>query len=102
MYIPQPIDTSDIKLSEELLLLIAQLARNMHDNWAIVRINDDWAYGPEHGDDYKHQPCLVDYDDLLESVGARFSSEGVSCEVFMELVKAYDNNVQRMCGDGQL
>lgn len=35
-------------------------------------------------------------------LGARFSSEGVSCEVFMELVKAYDNNVQRMCGDGQL
>lgn len=66
-YTPKPIDTTDIELSEELLLLTEQLARNVHDNWAIGRINDGWTYGPERNDTLKHHPCLVDYDDLPES-----------------------------------
>ena len=66
-YSPKPIDTTDIELSEELLLLTEQLARNVHDNWAIGRINDGWTYGPERNDTLKHNPCLVDYDDLPES-----------------------------------
>ena len=66
-YTPKPIDTTDIELSEELLLLTEQLARNVHDNWAIGRINDGWTYGPERNDTLKHHPCLVDYSDLPES-----------------------------------
>ena len=66
-YSPQPIDTTDVVLPEELLLLTEQLARNVHDNWAIGRINDGWTYAPERNDTLKHHPCLVDYDDLPES-----------------------------------
>ena len=34
MYKPQPIDTSDVRLSEDMLSLIEKLAENTHDVWA--------------------------------------------------------------------
>lgn len=65
-YSPHPIDTSDIELNDELKQLVEQLARNVHDNWAMGRINDGWTYGPTRNDTLKLHPCLVDYDDLPE------------------------------------
>jgi len=66
-YFPTPIDTTDVELNDELKQLVEQLARNVHDNWAIGRINDGWTYGPTRNDALKHHPCLVDYDDLPEN-----------------------------------
>lgn len=66
-YIPKPVDTSDVELSDELKQLVEQLARNVHDNWSIGRINEGWTYGPERNDALKQHPCLVNYDDLPES-----------------------------------
>lgn len=66
-YIPHPIDTSDVELSEELLLLTEQLARNVHDIWSVGRLSEGWTYGPERSDTLKQNPCLVDYSDLPES-----------------------------------
>lgn len=66
-YTPTPIDTTDVELDDELKLLVEQLACNVHNNWAIGRINDGWTYGPERNDTLKQHPCLVDYDDLPEN-----------------------------------
>jgi len=66
-YLPHPIDTSDVELPDELKQLVEQLARNVHDNWAVGRINDGWTYGTERNDELKQHPCLVDYDNLPES-----------------------------------
>ena len=66
-YTPTPINTTDVELSDELKQLVEQLARNVHDNWAIGRLNDGWTYGPERNDALKQHPCLVDYNDLPES-----------------------------------
>lgn len=66
-YTPHPIDTSDVELSNELKLLTEQLARNVHDIWALGRFNDGWTYGPKRNDTLKQNPCLVDYDELPES-----------------------------------
>lgn len=66
-YTPNPIDTSDVELEDELKQLVEQLARNVHDNWAVGRINEGWTYGPERNDALKQNPCLVDYDELPES-----------------------------------
>ena len=38
MYKPQPIDTSDAQLNEEILELTEQLAENAHDVWARRRL----------------------------------------------------------------
>ena len=37
-YTPQPIDTSDIQLPEELELLVEEMSKNVHDVWAETRI----------------------------------------------------------------
>ncbi|MDR1738938.1 MAG: Ryanodine receptor Ryr, partial [Candidatus Symbiothrix sp.] len=46
-YTPQPLDTSRIKLSPDLLQLTELLAKNTHDIWAAGRIAEGWHYGAE-------------------------------------------------------
>lgn len=66
-YTPTPADTKDVKLTEELLPLVEEMAKNVHEVWAQNRINDGWTYGPERDDVNKKHPCLVPYDELPES-----------------------------------
>lgn len=65
-YVPQPMDTSDVQLPEELNELVEKMAKNVHDVWAQSRISQGWTYGPERNDALKHHPCLVPYEELLE------------------------------------
>lgn len=65
-YVPQPIDTGDIQLPEELNVLIEQMAKNVHEVWAQSRIEQGWTYGEERSDALKQHPCLVPYEELLE------------------------------------
>lgn len=67
MYTPKPIDTSNIKLSEDLLALTEKISENVHDVWAEGRIKDGWKYGPVRDDLKKETPCLVPYSQLPES-----------------------------------
>ncbi len=66
-YIPNPADTNSVKLPKELLPLIEEMAKNVHEVWAQNRINDGWSYGPVRDDDNKKHPCLVPYEELPES-----------------------------------
>ena len=65
-YVPQPVDTSDVQLPEELNELVEKMAKNVHDVWAQSRISQGWTYGPERNDALKHHPCLVPYEELPE------------------------------------
>lgn len=65
-YIPQPIETGDIKLPEELELLVEDMSKNVHEVWAQTRIAQGWTYGIERKDDLKQRPCLVPYEKLSE------------------------------------
>lgn len=65
-YVPQPMDTSDIHLPEELNLLIEAMAKNVHEVWAQSRMEQGWTYGAERNDALKHHPCLVPYEELPE------------------------------------
>jgi len=67
MYTPKPIDTSDIKLPEELLALTEQIAENVHDIWSVGRLSQGWTYGKKRDDAKKETPCLVPYSELPES-----------------------------------
>ncbi|MBR0309673.1 MAG: Ryanodine receptor Ryr [Paludibacteraceae bacterium] len=66
-YIPQPIDTTAIKLPTELEPLVEQMANNVHEVWAAGRIADGWTYGEKRDDTQKTHPCLVPYEELPES-----------------------------------
>ena len=65
-YLPQPMDTSDIQLPEELNVLVEQMAKNVHEVWAQNRMEQGWTYGAERSDALKHHPCLVPYEELPE------------------------------------
>lgn len=65
-YNPQPIDTSDIQLPEELSPLLEAMAKNVHEIWAKERIAQGWTYGEERDDAQKHHPCLIAYENLPE------------------------------------
>ena len=65
-YIPQPTDTSDIKLPSELTPLIEEMAKNVHEVWAKSRIEQGWKYGEKRDDTKKLHPCLVPYEELPE------------------------------------
>lgn len=67
MYEPKPIDTSDVILSDDLLELTEKIAENVHDVWAVGRIEQGWTYGPERNDELKTTPCLVPYSKLPDS-----------------------------------
>lgn len=66
-YTPQPIDTSDIKLPEELEQLVEKMSKNVHEVWSETRINQGWTYGEQRNDELKTHPCLVPYEELPES-----------------------------------
>lgn len=66
-YIPKPVNTGYVELPEELLPLIEEMAKNVHEVWAQNRINEGWSYGPERDDAKKEHPCLVPYKELPES-----------------------------------
>ena len=66
-YIPEPMDTADVQLPEELMALAEKMARNVHEVWARSRMAQGWTYGPERDGAARHHPCLVPYDELPES-----------------------------------
>ena len=66
MYKPQPGDTSEVILPEELLQLTEKIAENVHEVWALGRIKDGWTYGEIRDDANRQTPCLVPYDELSE------------------------------------
>ena len=66
MYIPNPVDTKDVVLPEEIVELGEMLAKNAHECWAQQRIADGWRYGEKRDDAMKLHPCLVPYEQLTE------------------------------------
>ncbi len=65
-YTPNPVDTSDVQLSDDLLELSEKLSKNTHEVWAAGRIKDGWSYGETRDDEKRTTPCLVPYDELTE------------------------------------
>ena len=67
MYLPKPVDTTNVELPKELLALTEKIAENVHENWAVGRIKEGWTYGTKRNDCQKTTPCLIPYDQLSDS-----------------------------------
>ena len=65
-YIPQPISTEDVELSKDILELSEKIAENVHEVWALSRMDEGWTYGKERNDALKQNPCLIPYNELPE------------------------------------
>ena len=60
MYNPKPIDTSEVKLPEDLLELTERIAENVHDVWAKGRITEGWTFGKKGcGEENYSSACAV-------------------------------------------
>ena len=66
-YTPKPTDTRSVELPKELLPLIEEMAKNVHEVWSQNRMKEGWTYGPVRDDAKKTHPCLVPYEELTES-----------------------------------
>lgn len=66
-YVPAPVDTTGVVLPEEVISLGEKIAENVHDVWAVGRINQGWTYGKVRDDEKKQHPCLVPYSELSDS-----------------------------------
>lgn len=66
-YKPNPADTNDIELSEDLIDLCEKLSENTHEVWAAGRVSQGWIYGKTIDNEKKTTPCLVPYSELPES-----------------------------------
>lgn len=85
-YTPQPVDTSNVELSPELLQLAERMAENVHDVWAKTRMEQGWTYGLERDDANKKHPCLVPYDQLPEE--EKVYDRNTSIETLKFIIKA--------------
>ncbi|KAJ1347269.1 hypothetical protein KIN20_002290 [Parelaphostrongylus tenuis] len=65
-YRPQPLDTHDITLPDELNPLIEALAKNTHNVWAREKIKRGWTFGLSEFVDstQKRSPHLVPYEEV--------------------------------------
>jgi len=66
-YEPKPIDTSQVKLTDEIVNLTELLAENTHDIWARQRMTEGWTYGPKRDDAARRHPDLVPYSQLPDT-----------------------------------
>ena len=85
MYKPNPINTSDVKLSDDILALGEMLAKNAHEVWSEGRITDGWTYGENRDDKLKQHPCLIPYDDLPEE--EKFFDRATAMETLKFIIK---------------
>ena len=66
-YEPEPIQTDEVALSDNLIELREAIAENVHDVWAIARMKEGWTYGLVRNDKKKQHPDLVPYCALPDS-----------------------------------
>ncbi|MCR5783067.1 MAG: Ryanodine receptor Ryr [Clostridia bacterium] len=92
MYKPEPINTDHIGLPDDLIDLTEDIARQVHEIWALGRINDGWIYGEKRDDGLKTTPCLVPYEELSESEKAFDRNTAMSA---IRLIKALGYRIEK-------
>ncbi|XP_072162212.1 ryanodine receptor isoform X2 [Bemisia tabaci] len=63
-FVPAPVDTSMINLPSYIENIRDRLAENIHEMWALNKIEAGWQYGEVRDDIRKIHPCLVQFDRL--------------------------------------
>ena len=51
---------------EELMGLVEEMARNVHEVWAFNRMEQGWTWGEKRNDQLKTHPDMLPYDELTE------------------------------------
>nr|XP_055028682.1 ryanodine receptor 3 isoform X6 [Misgurnus anguillicaudatus] len=67
LFIPKPVDTSQIVMPPHLEKVRDRLAENIHELWGMNKIEVGWSYGKIREDNKRQHPCLVDFSKLPET-----------------------------------
>ncbi|XP_007909260.1 ryanodine receptor 1 isoform X6 [Callorhinchus milii] len=99
-FAPCPVDTAQIVLPPHLERIREKLAENIHELWALTKIETSWTYGTIRDDNKKLHPCLVEFNRLPEperNYNLQMSGEtlktllALGCHVGMADEKAEEN-----------
>uniref|UniRef100_A0A8C3UUD6 Ryanodine receptor 1 n=1 Tax=Catharus ustulatus TaxID=91951 RepID=A0A8C3UUD6_CATUS len=99
-FTPCPVDTCQIVLPPHLERIREKLAENIHELWALTRIEQGWTYGPVRDDVQRLHPCLLSFHNLPEperGYNLQMSGEtlktllALGCHVGMADEKAEEN-----------
>ncbi|KAE9543520.1 hypothetical protein AGLY_002320 [Aphis glycines] len=63
-FVPNPVDTSMVTLPSYIENIKDKLAENIHEMWAMNKIEAGWQYGDKRNDTRKYHPCLIQFDKL--------------------------------------
>ncbi|KAL0274261.1 UNVERIFIED_CONTAM: hypothetical protein PYX00_006731 [Menopon gallinae] len=63
-FVPNPVDTSTVTLPGYIENIRDKLAENIHEMWAMNKIEAGWMYGDRRDDVRKIHPCLTQFEKL--------------------------------------
>lgn len=63
-FVPHPVDTQDINLPQYIESVRDKLAENIHEVWAMNKIEMGWVYNEVRDDINRRHPCLTSFEML--------------------------------------
>uniref|UniRef100_A0A182QKY2 Ryanodine receptor 3, brain n=1 Tax=Anopheles farauti TaxID=69004 RepID=A0A182QKY2_9DIPT len=63
-FVPKPVDTSSVTLPSSVETIRDKLAENIHEMWALNKIEAGWTWGERRDDVYRIHPCLTSFEKL--------------------------------------
>ncbi|KAK6622641.1 hypothetical protein RUM43_008483 [Polyplax serrata] len=63
-FVPNPVDTSSVTLPTYVESIRDKLAENIHEMWAMNKIEAGWTFGDRRDDVRKIHPCLTQFEKL--------------------------------------
>ncbi|WAR19518.1 RYR-like protein [Mya arenaria] len=77
-FVPQPVDTSNVQLPVYVESVRDKLAENLHEVWAMNKIDQGWSWGEIRDDPRKKNPSITSFEKLpitLLALGYHVSME---------------------------
>ncbi|XP_064536233.1 ryanodine receptor isoform X10 [Drosophila montana] len=78
-YVPNPIDTNNVHLDNDLNSLVQKFSEHYHDAWASRRLEGGWTYGEVRSDNDRKHPRLKPYNMLSEYERERYRDPVREC-----------------------
>nr|AAB29457.1 ryanodine receptor, calcium release channel [Drosophila melanogaster, Peptide, 5126 aa] [Drosophila melanogaster]BAA41469.1 ryanodine receptor homologue [Drosophila melanogaster] len=78
-YMPNPIDTNNVHLDNDLNSLVQKFSEHYHDAWASRRLEGGWTYGDIRSDNDRKHPRLKPYNMLSEYERERYRDPVREC-----------------------
>uniref|UniRef100_A0A914H250 Ryanodine receptor n=1 Tax=Globodera rostochiensis TaxID=31243 RepID=A0A914H250_GLORO len=66
-FVPLPVDTANIALPNFALEAHPRFAENLHELWAMRKVDLGWIYGEVRNEESKRHPCLTTFDRLPDT-----------------------------------